>query len=549
MRPFAFLGQNAMALFAGGTLAAGWYTAGKLALPEPLSSYLPIGGALAIASLVPVFYLQTRLNSTGANSQLSFASSFASLKSASLVNVVDARDRITEVNDEMCAFTGYSREELVGQPITLLYRGEDRERAAEIRAHLKEGKMWKGDTPLLCADGVMRETSTTAMPLFDINGNWSGSISVRNDTAKLDSMVTERVTSTALHEMQDEIWLLDAASFQFRYMNRKAQKLLNLTKESYSLMKLDDLAEDYDLGLLREGCEALASGRETSVEANIELRGHQYIVSMKKVTIDNDGDRILVVFQDISSRIADERMKSDFISTVSHELRSPLTSIKGSMGLLLSDAAGELPPKARGLLEIAHRNAERLVLIINDILDLEKIISGGLDFDCEKVDLSALIIEAVKSSAAFSQRFDLKLETVGCDSPIWVHTDPNRIIQVLTNLLSNATKFSRANGQITITLDCGDDDVTVSVKDEGLGIPEKDQHKIFERFADMANSDRASKGGTGLGLSICKALIENLDGTIGFDSKEGVGTTFYFTLPVQPVQMASMDVPGLRDAG
>jgi PAS domain S-box-containing protein len=548
MTLFASLGQNAKSLLAGGTLAAGWYAAAQHLLPHSLSGVAPAAGAIAISGIFPIFFAKTKLSNADTNSQLSVAGSFASLKSTSLINVVNAQDQITEVNDEMCRFTGYTREQLVGQPITKLYSKEGRIKATEIRDHLKHGKMWKGDTPVLCADGRSRMTNTTAMPLFDIDGNWAGSISVRTDTAKLDNIVNERVNSTALHELRDEIWLLDAATLRFRYMNRTALKLMNLTKEAYGLMTLDDLMADYDLSEVKEGCRKLREGEETVIESDITLNGHQYFVSMKKVTIDDDGDRILIVFQDISNRLAKEKMKSDFISTVSHELRSPLTSIKGSMGLLLSDAAGELPPKARGLLEIAHRNAERLVLIINDILDLEKIVSGGMEFELERVDMAALIIEAVRSSAVFSQRFDLNLVTEGCDGPVWVRTDPNRIIQVLTNLLSNATKFSRAKGQITVSLRCEGEHVRISVTDQGRGIPLPDQHKIFERFADMANSDRASKGGTGLGLSICKALVENLQGEIGFDSKEDVGTTFYFTLPVEPVQMAHMDVPELRDA-
>jgi signal transduction histidine kinase len=237
------------------------------------------------------------------------------------------------------------------------------------------------------------------------------------------------------------------------------------------------------------------------------------------------------MLNDISARQIEERKKSEFISTVSHELRSPLTSIKGSMGLLLSKAAGDIPDKALSLLEIAHRNADRLVLIINDILDLEKIAAGRMEFEIKDVDLSELVEETRRANAMLHQRFDLEIKVNGTDKPRVVRTDPNRIIQVLTNFLSNASKFSAANSKIEIMVEDLEDDIRISVRDEGAGIPKKDQHKIFERFADLGNSDRVGKGGTGLGLSICKAIIEGLGGSIGFNSKEGVGTTFFFALP------------------
>jgi signal transduction histidine kinase len=216
---------------------------------------------------------------------------------------------------------------------------------------------------------------------------------------------------------------------------------------------------------------------------------------------------------------------------VSHELRSPLTSIKGAMGLLLSKATGELPPKAVGMLEIAHRNADRLILIINDILDLEKISSGEMEFELQDTDMAEIVREACKANDMLQQRFGVTLRTVGCDDPLPVRTDPNRIIQVLTNLLTNAYKFSKPGGTITIEINQEDSQLRVSVQDEGAGIPASEQHKIFERFADMTNADRATKGGTGLGLNICKAIIEGLGGTIEFESKEGVGSTFNILLP------------------
>lgn len=192
------------------------------------------------------------------------------------------------------------------------------------------------------------------------------------------------------------------------------------------------------------------------------------------------GQHVMLVLRDVTEDLAEAKVKEDFVSTVSHELRSPLTSIKGSMGLLLSNAVGELPAPARKLLEVAHRNAERLTLIINDILDLQKIADGGMDIDVQRLDLTALVAEAIDASALSFKPFDLTIDVIGGEAPVWVDSDPNRIIQVLENLLSNAAKFSRSGGVIAVTLGSSDDAVNVSVRDQGIGIPEADQCKVFE---------------------------------------------------------------------
>lgn len=533
-------------------MATGWYATADALLPPSLLDIGPIMGAIAISGLVPVLFVKKNLNGgKSRTSEIAMAERFANLKSSTLINVVDAENRMTEVNDEMLAFTGYTRDQLIGQPVRMLYGPTGYQTADTIRRGLAEGKIWQGDTPLVCSDGSVRVTQTTVMPLFDGEGNWSGSISVRNDLAKNEAFLSGKINSTALHELRDSIWMVDVQTEHFHYMNRAALDWMGLGGGSYDRLSLDDIQTKMDISPLISAYHAVRDKGREDVQCNLVLKGMQFEVSVKRVAIDDQNDQILFVFQDISNRVEKEQMKAEFVSTVSHELRSPLTSIKGSMGLLLSNAAGELPEKARGLLEIAHRNAERLVLIINDILDLEKIVAGGMEFERVPTDLSDLINEAVLSSSINSQRFDVTIETVGTEKPVEVHTDPNRTIQVLTNLLSNACKFSRPNGKIIVSLTQQQGRLRVSVKDHGQGIPARDKHKIFERFADMTNSDRASKGGTGLGLSICKAIVENMGGDIGFESQEGVGTTFYFCLPKEEAVVYHTEnaQPGLRDAG
>ncbi|MEQ6249960.1 HAMP domain-containing sensor histidine kinase [Sulfitobacter sp. HNIBRBA3233] len=350
-----------------------------------------------------------------------------------------------------------------------------------------------------------------------------------------------------LNTMRDELWLLDEETLQLRFLNKAALDRSGLEEGQYRKYTLFDLLNPEKHNKL---FNALRAGEDMPTESLLRLREASFEVTLQRFTPPGEKPQVLITLHDISDRIEHEQMKANFVSTVSHELRSPLTSIKGSMGLLLSNAAGELPKSARGLLEIAHRNAERLVLIINDILDLEKIAQGGMEFDYSPVDLSALAREAVEASCVYLQRFDMEVEVLGADRPLEIYTDANRIHQVLTNLLTNAAKFSKPGGKVTLALEDTDVDICISVTDSGVGIPKAEQHKIFQRFADMSNSDRSTKGGTGLGLSICKAIVESLNGTIGFRSVEGCGSTFYFSLPKQEIiEQPSGAAIEMRQAG
>jgi PAS domain S-box-containing protein len=241
--------------------------------------------------------------------------------------------------------------------------------------------------------------------------------------------------------------------------------------------------------------------------------------------------RMIGFLSDITQRKRVERMKNEFVSTVSHELRTPLTSIAGSLGLLNGGVAGELPDKAKALVEIAYRNSERLVRLITDILDIDKIESGKMDFALQPVDLMLAIDEALVINRAFAAQFKVQLALEQGLPGVKVYADPDRLMQVLTNLLSNAAKFSPPGETVTVRAIRVQDSLRVAITDRGPGIPEEFRDRIFQKFAQADTSDARAKGGTGLGLSIAKAIVEKFGGHIGFESRVGVGTTFYVDLP------------------
>ncbi len=234
--------------------------------------------------------------------------------------------------------------------------------------------------------------------------------------------------------------------------------------------------------------------------------------------------------RDISERREADRAKKEFISTVSHELRTPLTSIRGSLGLLAGGVTGELPKQAEGLVEIALRNSERLVLLVNDILDLERFESGRMEFRPEVAELAPLVESALASNRAYASQYGVSFLFRDFVPGARVRLDRDRLAQVLANLLSNAAKFSPRGETVTVAANRLGEKLRLSVSDRGPGIPEEFRSRIFHRFQQADSSDARHKAGSGLGLSISKAIVEKLGGQIGFETEPGAGTTFFVDL-------------------
>nr|WP_306268781.1 CHASE domain-containing protein [Pararhizobium sp. IMCC3301] len=236
----------------------------------------------------------------------------------------------------------------------------------------------------------------------------------------------------------------------------------------------------------------------------------------------------LIMFtENITERKRIDKMKDEFIATVNHELRTPLTSIQGALGLLRAKIGNDLDEKAKRLLSLSYENCERLTHLVNDFLDMEKIAAGKTSFHLERTEMNAIVLAIVEQNMSYADRHNVLFETEVSDIPIYCTLDPNRFNQALTNLLSNAAKFSPEGGRVTISVaQQGDDSVRISVQDRGVGIPKAFRAKIYEKFSQADGSSTRTAGGSGLGLSITKAIVEACGGEIEFRSKEGVGTVF-----------------------
>jgi signal transduction histidine kinase len=238
-------------------------------------------------------------------------------------------------------------------------------------------------------------------------------------------------------------------------------------------------------------------------------------------------------FRDISQRYALDRLKDEFISTVSHELRTPLTSIRGALGLLSSGMLGEMNDKAANLFRIALTNSDRLVRLINDILDLERIQSGRKPLIFRPVQLEEIVRQAIDGMQPIAEAAGVQL--THDTTQVEIAADPDRLLQVLTNLLSNAVKFSPPASTISVLLRPGVGGVTLSVIDQGRGIPADKLEAIFGRFQQVDASDSHQKGGSGLGLAICRTIVLQHSGRIWAERNTDHGSTFHVFLPFKPV--------------
>ena len=223
--------------------------------------------------------------------------------------------------------------------------------------------------------------------------------------------------------------------------------------------------------------------------------------------------------------------KSDFVSAVSHELRTPLTAISEGINLIADGSLGPTNDQQAQFLKLAHRNCNRLGELINDLLDLSKIEAGRMDFQPVRLDLCRVVGEAADTFRASARDRGLVLETFVPDTPVNMHADDRLVRGILSNLVNNALKFTE-RGSISITVTTNAGFAQVSVKDTGIGIPQSEQARMFEKFHQIQRRDRGRPAGTGLGLALTRHMVEMNHGRIWFESQEGTGTAFHFTLPL-----------------
>jgi len=329
------------------------------------------------------------------------------------------------------------------------------------------------------------------------------------------------------------------------FINRSAAVMLGTSIEELIGRPLHSIIHDPEMAALAlDACPVCSPTqhppRRSGSATLITYTGTTFPIEYTTSSMRDDDDRggAVVTFRDITERRAIERMKDEFISTVSHELRTPLTSIRGALGLLSSGLLGDVGLRAHRMLEIAVTNTDRLVRLINDILDLERISSGQVELHRSPTTASTLVCDAIDVVQNLVDRAGVSIVCDGVDAVLWV--DRDRIVQTLTNLIGNAVKFSPEGTTVRVGGEVEGNAFTFFVSDEGRGIPAEKLELIFERFKQVNASDSRDKGGSGLGLAICRSIVNAHGGRIWAESHEQRGSTFRFSVPLAAEESAQV---------
>ena len=372
----------------------------------------------------------------------------------------------------------------------------------------------------------------------------------RHKSQLLRKALTQLTTSEerwtfALEGSGDGVWDWDVITNKIQ-LSKQLKNMLGYEEH--------ELGDDFDIWLNRIHPDDLSQivsaikesedpkSRSFSIEHRVLCKdGSELWVLNRGMAVTRDAtgkvQRMVGTFSDISKHKQMDIMKSQFISSVSHELRTPVTSIRGSLGLLESGVLGELPIKAHDMVVVAHKNSLRLLKLVNDILDMDKLLSGTVKFRSDPVDVINMVRQSMESNSSYGDLFHVSYQLTERPTDCTVVGDVDRIMQVMANLLSNAAKFSKPGSVIKIRIKRRDDQMAIEIEDDGPGIPLESQHRIFSPFFQASSGDTRKQGSTGLGLNISKRLVENMNGKIGFSSVPGSGTVFWFSLPIYPVQI------------
>lgn len=458
--------------------------------------------------------------------------------SSSGVIMADRGGKIVMVNTEIERLFGYSRKELVGQRVEILI--PDRLRSQHIR-----NRNAFGGQPEVRRMGVGRDLfglrkDGTEFPV-EVGLN---PIQIGDEMFVLSAIVdiserkhAEEMFRLAVEACPNGMVMIDRTG-KIIMINTEIERLFGYARGELVGRTVDILVpERLRQRHVQHRWEFAMRPESRRMGANRDLfglrkDGTEFPVEVGLNPIRSGADLlVLSVIVDITERKRMERMKDEFVSTVSHELRTPMTSIAGSLGLLAHSAAGQLPEAAARLLDIAHENCKRLVRLINDILDIQKLEAGRVEFTLEKLEVRSLIERTVETMRGFADGYDVRVRLDESAATAEVNADSDRLVQVVTNLLSNAVKFSPPQREVLIGVERRGGNVVVSVRDHGDGIPDEFKPQVFQKFAQADGTDARLKGGTGLGLNIVKQIVIQLGGQVSFEDAAGGGTTFFVEMP------------------
>ncbi len=452
--------------------------------------------------------------------------------------------RLTSLNTYTAESLGYRTEDLTGKPLTdLMSKPGVQEFAESLKTIIKTGE-YQGTIPFLRKDGTERRIAFRSRRM-DLPGSASfvlthGMDVTEQQEAEDELQLVRRQRELILAAVGDGIYGMDLEG-KLTFMNPASAKMLGYTAEELQGKDIHEVIHHSHADGTQHSkanCPILLGLRRREgarIRDDVFWRKDGTTVPVEYVAspIIDEGQiaGMVVAFQDVSERRRLEKMKDEFISTVSHELRTPLTSLRASLGLISSGSLDKRPEKQKQMLEVAIGNCDRLVRLVNDILDFDRVEKGGMPLHREVLPAGNILRRAadVENEAALKAQITFRFEA---SSKILVHVDQERILQVLSELVSNAIKFSPPQTIIKLSAQLAEkDEVCIVVEDQGRGIPQEKLDMIFERFQQGDASDSRALGGTGLGLAICRRIVQQHGGRIWAESEPGKGSKFLFTVP------------------
>ena len=474
----------------------------------------------------------------------------------SYIHVRDLQGRYLYINKEYETVFKCKSEDIIGKSYADILPLElaQKVRLADVMI-IETGAALQTETIVQREDGA-HIYLVIRSPLLDDDGHVTGTCGVglditqnkmleqEKENALASLRISEERWAYALESSGEAVWDCDVPSGKVQLSERWKEMLGYAENEiGDDVIEWSSRLHPDDMKRVMTGLQDTMEGRSASYSGEYRLlckNGSYLWILDRSMVVQRDAAgaplRIVGTQTDISQRKQLEHLKSEFISTVSHELRTPLTSIRGSLGLLEAGVLGVLPPRAMSLIQVANKNSQRLIALVNDLLDMDKLLSGKMMMHSHPVDMAELITQAVEANAAYAASFQVRFTVTVSSSSTVATGDADRLMQVLANLLSNAAKFSIAGDVVDIRLMNANAFLRVEVEDQGEGIPIAFQTRIFQAFAQADSANTRRQGSTGLGLNISKKLIEQMGGEVGYITEINQGTTFWFTLPIAGVR-------------
>lgn len=461
-----------------------------------------------------------------------------------IVSITDIKGKITYTNQKFCDISGYSKEELMGHDHRIINsKYHPREFFVELWNTIANGHVWHGEICNKSKGGELYWVESTIVPFLDKSGQPFQYISIRTDITE-----TKRLTEKILAKEREYRYLIETVkqvifrmdlNGQWIFLNPSWEQMTGLPCKESMQKQLTDFAHPDDQHAILHYIVNNAQIANNAQTLEFRLRNHadEYLWVELQAQPEVDNQERVIGFTgtliDVHERKRMAQMKAEFVSVVSHELRTPVTSIRGALSMLDSGIFGTWSSDPTKLISIAHRNSQRLVTLVNDILDMDKLMSGNMTFEITRLNIVDVIQQSIEANAAYAQGFNTSVKLIHPSrQPVFVLAANDRLLQILANLISNACKFSPAKELVTIELQIDVNQVITRVCDKGPGIPLEFRARIFNAFAQAESGDTRKQGGTGLGLKISKTLVEKMGGKIGFESEPGKGTCFWFSLPL-----------------